>query len=218
MFRDKLKRAAKRVVKGVTGDEKGHTPRQWTPPESIDSSKVPKIVDGNGDMPTPNNRGVYGRPYLSALLASGVGPTVIDVRPPEEAASGTLVDAIIMPGLQATVRGDSLPGKDVSLAVLDADGGETSHKVAEWLREAGWAEARQIQGGWAEWVENAEASERPEIPGELEVGAPVELKSGERGWIQAAFERDGELLWDVLLDIGNPEGFRTGVKREELKL
>jgi rhodanese-related sulfurtransferase len=218
MFRDKLKRAALRISKRVTSgaSDASDGPRSWDAPANFDDSLVPEIVDGNGDMPTPNDHRMYGRPYLSALISSGVGPVPIDLRHPSEVASGTLPGAILFPGKQIENNFSDLPPKETPLALFDADGGDLSNDLATLLREKGWDGARMLQGGWAEWIENNEENEIPSTPGKFGIGATVSLADGKTGWVQNSTSLDDTITYDILIDDGSLETMRAGIPESGL--
>jgi rhodanese-related sulfurtransferase len=218
MFRDKLKRAALRLSKkvGSSATEAKSAPRTWSAPVDFDDSLVPELVDGNGDMPTPNDHRMYGRPYLSALISSGVGPVPIDLRHPSEVASGTLPNSLLIPGRQIENSLDILPSKDTPLVLFDADGGDLSNELATKLRELGWDGARMLQGGWAEWIENNEEHELPGTTGKFNIGATVRLDDNTSGWIQNCNQMGDSVNYDILVDDGCLETVRAGIAESEL--
>jgi len=217
MFRDKLKRVASRISKKVRQEQSENKSqgRSWQAPTDYDESVVPAIVDGNGDMPTPNDHRIYGRPYLSALISSGVGPVPIDLRHPQEVASGTLPGSILMPGRQILDNLDNLPPKDTALALFDADGGELSNELATFLRDNGWEGARMLQGGWAEWIENNEENDRPVKLGKFNIGSTVSLKDGASGWVQNGAKSGKTWKYDILIDDGSLETVKKQVSKSE---
>jgi rhodanese-related sulfurtransferase len=191
MIRDRLRRAARKAAVKLLHmefdvEERDPTAKTVGDPSKFDESVIPKLVDGDGDTPGPNHRTDIGRTWVSAQLVSGQPPCFIDIRPPLEVVAGVLPGALVMPGHDVRNKLDRLPAKDIRITVYDQTGDQGSTEVAAWLRDEGWAWARRLQGGYAEWIEHDEPIEVPEVPkwARLKVGDPVRLKDGRDGWVQ----------------------------------
>lgn len=211
MIRDRLKGAVRKVALKALGMEwdaeelapNASNSKLAHAPASIDPNLIPRVVDGSGDTPGANHKTEIGRTWLAAQINSGVSPFIVDVRPPKECVAGMLPGAVLLPGEQIKGRLDLLPAKDIRVTVYDQLGREESARLAEWLREQGWGLARQLRGGFAEWLEHDEPMSRPEPPsgGRYHVGVPVEHKK-RRGTVQAAWAESGKPKYTVLYDDG----------------
>ena len=209
MIRDRLKKAARKAALRAFGMEKQAEDRAPRPEfdreAEIDLSKIPKLVDGDGDTPGPKHMTRIGRTWIAAQIASGVSHCMIDLRGPEEWTAGKLPGAHCVPGTQIKERLDLLPeDRRLRVTVYDSDGGELSDQLASWLREQGWGWARQLQGGWAEWLEHGEPIEHlvPVPDAVAQVGTPVTLASGEHGVVQAIEVSDNTRTYLVLREDG----------------
>ncbi len=209
MFRDRLKKAARKAALKAFGMEKqaeDRAPRsQMDPNQEIDLSKIPKIVDGDGDTPGPKHLTRIGRTWIAAQITSDVSHCILDIRSPQEWTQGTLPGAVRIPGEQIKQRQDLLPQDTKErVTVYDSDGGELSDQLATWLREQGWGWARQLQGGWAEWLEHGEPlATLPTIEGaRAQVGEPVGLAGDQRGVVQDIAVSQDTRTYTVLLDDG----------------
>lgn len=198
MFRDRLKRAARRAAIKVlkmdfdTEERKAETLRPEGGP-TYDASKIPKLVDGDGDTPGPNHKEDIGRTWVAAQLAGGVAPVFVDLRPPQECIAGVLPGAMVLPGDLVFSHLDRLPDPGVRVTVYDQTGELGSESVAARLREAGWTLARRLQGGYAEWIEHDEPVELPTAPAgsPVKVGDSVRLPDGRQAWVLDV-QGDGE--------------------------
>lgn len=211
MIRDRLKGAVRKValkVLGMEWDAEELAPNASNSKvdkiEPFDPSVIPRVVDGSGDTPGPKHDTEIGRTWLASQVASGVSPFIIDVRPPKECVNGMLPGAMLLPGEQVKGRLDALPKKDIRVTVYDQLGRDESATIAKYLREQGWVLARQLRGGYAEWLEHDEPMMRPEAPegGAHHIGEPVERRVGGRGVVQAAWSDGGRARYTILLDDG----------------
>ena len=113
MIRDRLKNAARKAALKAFGMEKqaeDRVPRPKVAPGSeIDLSKIPKLVDGDGDTPGPKHMTRIGRTWVAAQIASSVSHCIVDVRTPEEWTTGTLPGALCISGDQLKTRLEVLP-------------------------------------------------------------------------------------------------------------
>ena len=191
MIRDRLKRVARRAAIKLLNmefdtEDRDPNARRRGDPNAFDPSKIPPLVDGDGDTPGPNHKTEIGRTWVSAQLAGGVAPLFVDVRPPAEAVAGMLPGALLMPGELALQRLDLLPeDREQRLTIYDQTGELGADDIAEKLRQAGFPMARSLRGGYAEWLEYAEPVESPEPPSgaTLKLGDPVRLQDGREGWV-----------------------------------
>ena len=204
MIRDRLKKTARKLALKAFGMEKDAEDRRPTrsevrPGDTGDIGRyIPRVVDGDGDTPGPNDKRLIGRTWLSAQVVSGVPGLLLDVRPPGEYAQGHLPGAVLAPGWQIRDRPALLPDPATRITVYDAADEGLAREVARWLRQEGWTMARGLQGGWAEWLEHGEPAERPEpLPGGRQIGDPVALPDGRRGVLQGAAEGGLEVLTEA---------------------
>jgi len=173
----------------------------------FDPKFMPKVVDGSGDTPGPNHRTMMGRTWLSAQIAGGVPPLVIDIRPPQEWTAGHIKGALLLPGRQILDRTELLPDTSKRVTIVDAAGGSLSSDISTALQEKGWGLARYLSGGWAEWVEYGEPEEQPAaIEGTpFRLGSPVALADGRQGQVQSIQKKGRGFSFDVLLDYDQDE-------------
>lgn len=215
MIRDRLKSAVKRVAIKAFGMEweaeelaPNESNSKRAAPSEVDPNLIPRVVDGSGDTPPPKHRERIGRTWLASQVISGVPGVIFDIRHPKEVVAGMIPQAILVPGEQLKSRLDVLPAKDIRITIYDQTGSDASERLAAWLREQGWGVARMLQGGYAEWIEHDEPVTRPEPPagGRYHLGQPVELRTGERGVVQAAWADAAVARYTLLLDDGRVKG------------
>ncbi len=201
MIRDRFKRAARRAAVKLLNmefdvEDRDPAGRTVGTKGEIDESVIPKLVDGDGDTPGPNDKRDIGRTWVAAQLVAGVAPIFVDIRPPAEVVAGMLPGAILAPGDSILTHTELLPDKSVRVSVYDQTGDLGSAEVAESLRAAGWTMARRLQGGYAEWIEHGEPTELPTAPegARYKVGDPVSLADGSRGHV-LRIQDDGLVVW-----------------------
>jgi rhodanese-related sulfurtransferase len=222
MIRKKLLAAAKKAALRAFKMEEQAKARDTNSTE-MDSTPynpdlIPRVVQGSGDTPGPNHGTLIGRTWVSAQLAGGVSPLLVDIRPPEEWCAGHLPGALLLPGQQVAEDPSPLgPDKGRRVTIYDATGGPLAEEVAENLRKGGFPLARSLQGGWAEWVEHSEPIHLPETVSHAshQLGDPVELSDGRRGRVQAISLVEGAPSYTVLLGEGG--GRVEGVPEEDLR-
>jgi len=219
MIRDRFKKAVRKAAIKVLGMEEQAADRKEQEHRDVafDPKFIPKVVDGSGDTPGPNHKTMIGRTWLSAQLAGGVSPCVVDIRPPEEWTAGHIPGSILLPGRQILQNTDRLPAKDVRVAIIDAEGGPLSDEIAATLREKGWALSRQLSGGWAEWIEHSEPEANPTRleKARFHLGSPVTIADGQHGHVQALRKKGRGFSYDVLLDYAED---KTALQVAESKL
>jgi rhodanese-related sulfurtransferase len=199
MIRDRLKKVARRAAIKMFNmefdtEERDPNARGVVNPGDFDPTKIPKLVDGDGDTPGPNHRYDIGRTWVSAQLVGGVPPFFIDIRPPDVAAAGILPGALLMSGDSIKQHTDRLPAdRNERVTIYDQTGEQGSSEIAAWLREQGWTMARRLQGGYAEWLEQGETISQlaPTEGARRQIGQPVKLTDGRTGHIHSA-ERVGD--------------------------
>ena len=124
MIRDRLKKAARKaaikVLKMDFDTQGGIPPSEGIPTPSM-PSKIPTVVAGSGDTPGPNHKHDIGRTWTAAQVAGGAGNFFLDIRPPQEAVTGVLPGAIVMPGDLIKEHLDILPEKTDRVTVLRPD-------------------------------------------------------------------------------------------------
>ena len=103
----------------------------------------------------PAVRGRASGPALTTLqvtqLINSKNATIVDIRPPEEFAKGSLPNARNLPADKVKDRARELK-KDKPLIVVCANG-STAGKVAAQLRSSGFSEVFVLGGGLAAWRE-----------------------------------------------------------------
>ena len=103
----------------------------------------------------PAVRGRASGPALTTLqvtqLINSKNATIVDIRPPEEFAKGSLPNARNLPADKVKDRAGELK-KDKPLIVVCANG-STAGKVAAQLRSSGFSEVFVLGGGLAAWRE-----------------------------------------------------------------
>jgi rhodanese-related sulfurtransferase len=168
---------------------------------AFDESKIPKVVDGSGDTPGPNHKEDIGRTWVSAQIAGSVGPFIIDIRPPNEIVAGKIPTSILMSGDYIKSNIADLPPKDQRISIYDQTGTLGSQELAVWLREEGWALARRLQGGYAEWIEHDEPIELPKFiaNAKCKLGDPVSIEQ-KHGFVHKVLTGQDEVCYEVWVD------------------
>ena len=199
MIRDRLKKAARRAAIKLLNmefdtEERDPNARGVADPSQFDPTKIPKLVDGDGDTPGPNHKTDIGRTWVSAQLAGGVPPFFVDIRPPQVAAAGILPGALLLSGESLKDNTSCLPSdKGERVTIYDQTGEQGADVLAAWLREQGWTMARRLQGGYAEWLEQGETIDQlattPGAP--RQIGQPVKLQDGRTGHIHSVSATGG---------------------------
>jgi rhodanese-related sulfurtransferase len=209
MIRNRFKNALRKAaIKALGMEEQAKDRREQVHRDvKFDPKFMPKVVDGSGDTPGPNHRTMMGRTWLSAQIAGGVPPLVIDIRPPQEWTAGHIKGALLLPGRQILDRTELLPDTSKRVTIVDAAGGSLSSDISTALQEKGWGLARYLSGGWAEWVEYGEPEEQPAaIEGTpFRLGSPVALGDGRQGQVQSIQKKGRGFSFDVLLDYDQDE-------------
>ncbi|MFT5686346.1 MAG: rhodanese-related sulfurtransferase [Myxococcota bacterium] len=205
MIRDRFKKVARRAAIKILNmefdtEERDPNARGVVDPNNFDPSKIPKLVDGDGDTPGPNHRDDIGRTWVSAQLAGGVPPFFIDIRPPDVAAVGILPGALLMSGEAVKQRTALLPNdRTQRVTIYDQTGEQGSIEVAEWLKEQGWTMARRLRGGYAEWLEQGETIDqlKPTPGATRQIGQTVKLVDGRTGHIHSVEPVGGGFQYTV---------------------
>ena len=208
MIRDRLKKVVKAIGKRLflpeehTGSFRERVRGEIDPNANIDEL-MPALVDGDGDTPGPNHKTDIGRTWAAAQLLGEAGIIAVDVRSPSEWAVSHLPGARLLPAALVAENLDVLPPPDdfTWIAVYDATGAQESGAVAELLRERGWARARRLVGGYAEWVEEGEELRTPATMAPWQVGDTVRTRSGETGTLWRA-PQSGDPTWRLFVPDG----------------
>ena len=122
----------------------------------IDNFYLVAIAFASGAMLIwPMVRGRASGPALSTLqvtqLINSKNATIVDIRPPEEFAKGSLPNARNMPADKVKDRAGELK-KDKPLIVICANG-SAAGKVAAQFRSSGFSDVFVLNGGLAAWRE-----------------------------------------------------------------
>lgn len=122
----------------------------------IDNFPLVAIALASGAMLIwPMVRGRASGPALSTLqvtqLINGKNATIVDIRPPEEFAKGSLPNARNMPADKVKDRAGELK-KDKPLIVICANG-RAAGKAAAQFRSSGFSDVFVLNGGLAAWRE-----------------------------------------------------------------
>lgn len=88
---------------------------------------------------------------LEALLESGEGPLLLDVRRPEEFARGHVPGARLIPHDELPDRLDELGAARDGPVVVYCERGGRASAAARVLREAGFRDVRELAGHMARW-------------------------------------------------------------------
>ena len=203
MIRDKFKGILRKVAIKVLDMEfdTQDRPKQEPNKSTFDESKIPTVVDGSGDTPGPNHKENIGRTWVSAQLAGGVAPFLVDIRPPNEVVAGIIPSATIMSGTYIQSNTDQLPAKDQRVTIYDQTGDLGSGEIAQWLRDQGWALARRLQGGYAEWLEFDEPIAIPDSHpnAQKKIGEPVSIDQ-KHGFIHRVLTSQGKICYEVWVE------------------
>ena len=214
MIRDRFKKAARRAAIKLLNmefdtEERDPKARGVADPNNFDPTKIPKLVDGDGDTPGPNHKTDLGRTWVSAQLAGGFPPFFVDIRPPDVASAGILPGAILMSGTSLKQFTARLPAdKTKRVTIYDQTGEQGSIDLSEWLRGQGWTMARRLRGGYAEWLEQGESFVPPSTTegSPRQMGQSVKLADGRTGHIHSAESAgDGNFQYTVWVN-GSVEG------------
>lgn len=100
---------------------------------AIDVTKLPNTVDA------ATVKALQGRPDV----------VIFDVREPEEYAAGHIPNVILIPMGQVPNRLAEIP-KDKTV-ILTCRSGNRSGQVADYLRQQGWTNVHNMQGGILAW-------------------------------------------------------------------
>ena len=105
--------------------------------------------------PTPIEISV---PEVAQLRAKGETFVFIDCREPDEAAICKIEGAELMPMSSLADRVGELAGHEGERIVVLCHKGGRSYRVANWLRQQGFAHAQSMAGGIDDWALEIEPS------------------------------------------------------------
>jgi rhodanese-related sulfurtransferase len=138
-----LKRAAKRIIKKVTGDR--HVPAN--PPTTRPESQPQKPASEAPDLSNIE----CGAQELKERLDAGESVVVLDVREPNETAGGIIPGAVVIPLSQLSSRWEEV--SSANEVVVYCALGARSLQGAAFLRENGVFNATSMDGGIFAWTE-----------------------------------------------------------------
>lgn len=198
-FKGIMRKAAIKIL-NMEFDTQDRNPTE-IPKSSFDASKIPKVVDGSGDTPGPNHKEDIGRTWVSAQLAGGVVPLLIDIRPPNEIVAGKIPTSILMSGEYIKNHLDLLPAKDLRIIIYDQTGALGSQEISLWLREQGWLLARRLKGGYAEWLEQDEPIDTPKVyaGAKYNIGEPVAVKKI-HGFVHKVLTSQEKICYEIWVE------------------
>jgi molybdopterin/thiamine biosynthesis adenylyltransferase/rhodanese-related sulfurtransferase len=94
---------------------------------------------------------------LKALMDAGQAPTIVDVREPKEFEICRIPGAILIPLRDLPSRVHELdPSQDL---ILQCRSGVRSANATAWLRQRGFARARNLTGGILAWIDKVDPSQ-----------------------------------------------------------
>jgi len=115
--------------------------------------------EARADDPSPDDRDDEITPRaLAERMSAGVSPDLLDVREPYEWSIARLPDARLVP-LDALPEAVQTLDRDAELVVYCHHGMRSAAAVA-WLRERGFARARNLTGGIDRWSREVDPSTR----------------------------------------------------------
>lgn len=88
---------------------------------------------------------------LAARMEAGKAPVILDVRTPEEYRDGHLPGAVNIPHDQLAERLDEVPADRDEEIVVHCHSGGRAGMAEEVLRDAGYAQVRDLEGHWKGW-------------------------------------------------------------------
>ncbi len=99
---------------------------------------------------------------LRALLASGAPVTVLDVREADESAEGHIPGAVLLPRGWLELRAEALVPRD-AVVVVYCQSGVRSLLAAQRLLELGYADVRNLAGGFGRWSDAGFPAAKPTL-------------------------------------------------------
>lgn len=85
-------------------------------------------------------------------MLEGRQALVIDIREPQEHATGVAAGTVLLPMSQLNQRLGEIPRNPSQPVLLICNTQNRSAKVVEALREAGWTNVRYVHGGMSDWA------------------------------------------------------------------
>lgn len=89
---------------------------------------------------------------VAALRAAGEPFALIDCREPDEAAVCQIDGAQLLPMSVIAERVGELAGREADRIVVHCHKGGRSYRLANWLRQQGFANAQSMSGGIDQWA------------------------------------------------------------------
>lgn len=93
---------------------------------------------------------------VAGMLAAGGRFALVDCREPDEAEICRIDGAELMPMSTLGERVGELAGREGDRIVIHCHKGGRSFRVANWLRQQGFAQAQSMAGGIDAWAEEIE--------------------------------------------------------------
>ncbi len=175
MIRSSLRRAVRAVVRSVTG---GGPEQPKAPMEDAVPVEPPSIEVEADD----------------ALRSVRSGALLVDVREPNELYGGHAAGALLVPMRQVDARLAELP-RDRAVIVYCAAGARSA-SVVERLRDAGYADAWSLAGGFGAWAGAGGATVRPPTGAKFGITSAVAV-DGRAGSVQAIAETPDGMRYTV---------------------
>ncbi len=93
---------------------------------------------------------------VAALGSAGEPMALVDCREPDEAAICAIEGALLLPMSVLAERVGELAGREQDRIVVHCHKGGRSYRVANWLRQQGFAHAQSMAGGIDAWAVEVE--------------------------------------------------------------
>jgi rhodanese-related sulfurtransferase len=93
---------------------------------------------------------------VAALREAGEKFVFIDCREPDEAAICKIEGATLLPMSVLAERVGEFAGREGDRIVIHCHKGGRSYRVANWLRQQGFANSQSMAGGIEQWAEEIE--------------------------------------------------------------
>ncbi len=107
-------------------------------------------------MSTPTDPIEVSVPEVKGLLDAGGDFLFIDCREPDEHAIAAIEGAQLLPMSTLAERISELAGNEDRRVVIHCHKGGRSLRVANWLRQQGFARAQSMAGGIDQWATDIE--------------------------------------------------------------
>jgi rhodanese-related sulfurtransferase len=88
----------------------------------------------------------------AALRDAGSPVVLVDCREPDEAAVCSIAGSLLLPMSELPDRVGELAGHEQDRIIVHCHKGGRSYRVANWLRQQGFASAQSMAGGIDQWA------------------------------------------------------------------